>query len=222
MGLLTPALYSVLRGPAPNHMFCGSYVHEQDLTVYLFSSIDIGLPHPRRTVVVAVAAEDSAVTFTINTLTFRGVAANEQVEVVNTGVGSTTAAIYSLAVPDGRFCNIALTFSEAITGCAIAVYALYDLASATATDTAAAVVTDPADLSIDVPERGVVIAIGTNSDPALTPAWSLLNQQYDLRTAEAGYTGGMYRAGDAQTARAIACDWSANTGSEAAVAAAFV
>lgn len=214
-----PIIKAVITGPAYLNQFRGHYFSATDLTTYAFNNVDIGAAHPNRVVVVCILGEDALSAFTVSSLSIRGVAAAEQAESVNSGGGTSLAVIYSLAVPDGRFATVDLTFSEAVTSCAIGVFALYGV-SATATDIATSTDADPTALTIDVVSGGVIIACAANSGSEV-PTWSGAFPYFGIRTSENTYTGAMYQAGDTEINRAVSCDWSVSTGSEAGAAAAF-
>lgn len=142
-------------------------------TTITINDVDFGTPHPRRRVFVGVTvATNSGVEPT--TMTIGGVTATKHVGLAPAGIFSVTVQIWSALVPTGATGTVVfggLSAGDMDAG-KIYVWAGYDLASATARDTAAvAASASPSDISVDVVAGGFVIAVAMISN-AGAATWS--------------------------------------------------
>lgn len=154
-------------GPAnPSISFQACYNSTSDLTTYSFTSSDIGTAGATRTVIVGVSGQDDAQDYGTTSVSIDGTAANEQVD---TGPGSASSAqtsIWTLNVASGTTATISVTFTEAVTGAAICVWAAYDLNSAavaTATNKGNNASGSSVTLSLNVPANGIAVGMCTKS-----------------------------------------------------------
>ncbi len=170
-------LSQILLRPAPTVSFVGVTVSTANSTAYTFSSASLGTPAPGRVIIVGVTAADAASVYTLNSLTVGGATANQQVFLETNTLHSE---IWSVLLPAGVTGDIVATFSEAITSCAIAVYATYNLTSATALATASSNA-DPGSATVRIPPRGIVIGnITSTAFVASGPyTWTGLTEDHD-------------------------------------------
>lgn len=145
--VLHPAWSTILRGQVPSVKLTDLRNDVSDLTTYTFTNCAIGpitfgvagagTPIPGqvlrssgfRNIAVIVHGEDAATSFSVTGVTIGGVSGTEQID----RVGATSAintAIYTWAgsTLDGiANTNIAVTWSEAITSCAIGVLSIENM-----------------------------------------------------------------------------------------------
>ncbi|PPD07133.1 MAG: hypothetical protein CTY28_10145 [Hyphomicrobium sp.] len=155
---------------------------------------------------------------TITSVTVGGVAATL---VTSTSVLTVQSAIYIASVPTGTTGDVVVTFSAAGGGCLIAVYALYNLRSATAFDTA----TDAVDggvgsytlnLDANIAARGVVFSSIQGAGVAIGPTVSGLNNQVTVNANPLANCAADYTATAAETPRTMG--WTANVDTAACLA----
>jgi len=139
-------------------------VDATDLTTYTFSTIDIGTAGSNRHVIVGVVARNGTANRTISSATIAGVSASIAAD--GSG-GNTEAGILIAAVPTGTTGTISITFSAGQLRCGIAVWAAYDLTSATAF---ASLATSSTTLDINTPADGIIVAVSMGV--STTPVWS--------------------------------------------------
>jgi hypothetical protein len=196
---------------------------EVDRTVYTFNAQPVGGAGNRKTI-VGVAGRDSAIDFTILSVTVNGVAATNVVtNAIETG-STIQTGIFIIDNPTGVTADIVVTFSEIITQCGIAVWAAYDLVSSTPTDTAQQFQTASAniDLSLDVQAGGVAVGMSGAGGAAAVCAWAGLVEQFDADapTEAFSYSGAGYTAVAGQTPLTTGADWT-GTDDAAGVAASW-
>lgn len=98
------------------------------LTVYTFSSQDLGLSGQDRIVSVLITAERASGTpSSITTVTIGGVSATSRISQTS---DSGIAAIYTAAVPNGSTGDIVVTFGQDQGNCAISIISMYGLSDA--------------------------------------------------------------------------------------------
>jgi hypothetical protein len=170
--------------------------------------------------VAAVAGEDAAATFGVSSMDFDGTAGTEIVDEDGTGIVNT--AIYVASVTGAAVIPIGTTWSEAITGHAICVWAITGLTSATAVatvaddDTAAGALV----LTLTGTKGGVTFGICAASALADTPVWGILIGEWDTNASDAELDAAPaigFASGDSQ---AITCDYD-NGNDTSGVAASF-
>lgn len=146
-------------------------------------------------VIVGVAGEDSADTFSISSLSIDGVAASSVTQAVPTSSVNVISGIFRAAdvTRDNATVNISVTFSEAITSALICVWTVQNLVSSTPDAVVSGidpVTGEPIALTLNpTVSPGVAVAISTasaTSSPQWT--WSVLSEQTEGAHAEASYS----------------------------------
>lgn len=156
---------------------------------------------------------------TITSVTVGGVAATL---VTSTSVLTVQSAIYIASVPTGTTGNVVVTFSAAGGGCLIAVYALYNLRSATAFDTAVASFNASnlnvytLNLNADIPARGVVFSSIQGAGVTSGPTVIGLNNQVTVNANPLANRAADYTATAAETPRTMG--WTVNNDTAACLA----
>ena len=158
----------IISGLMPSLSYRTHAVDASDLTTYSFAGVDIGTADAVRYVIVGVAARNTTADRTISSATIGGVSASI---VVDGSSSFSQCAILMAAVPTGTTGTIAITFSAAQLRCGIAVWAAYNLQSATAVATLA---TTSATLDVNAVTNGFVV--GVTFGVSQTPVWSGLTQ----------------------------------------------
>lgn len=146
---------------------------DTDSTTYTFTNAPTGVPHASRKTVVAYVVEDAATNFNFSSGTIGGAAASELVETSTTGL--MEASIYFLDNNSaGDHETIAVTMTEATTAAGMCTYALYNLASNTATGAVANASNAAASMSADVAcvGGGVFLAYAGSDTTANDPTWT--------------------------------------------------
>jgi hypothetical protein len=110
--------------PPPANAWIGATNLTTNLTTYTFTAASLGTAHADRYVIVGVASV-AGFARTISSATIGGVAATLN---HNQNLGFT-GRIISAAVPTGATGDVVLTFSGAMTSCAIGVWAAYNIGS---------------------------------------------------------------------------------------------
>lgn len=159
-----------------------------DLTTYTFSSENLGAAAGDRHIIVAIESRASSAGRTLSSVTIGGESATIAVQGTNSGgATSCVAALAIAAVPTGTSGDVVVTFSGGMLRCAIQVYRVTSLTSATATDTDKyeADAGDPS-VNLDVPAGGFAIGCGTGSSAGST--WTGLTENHDAQIgAEASW-----------------------------------
>jgi hypothetical protein len=205
--------------------FIGSNNSVADQTTYTFSSQSIGAAASDRDVIVFIMGGAGATTPTISSVTIGGNAATLDVQ-TNQDSGSQGAAcgIARLRVTSGTTATIAVTFSSGALNCFIAVYRLTGHVSGTPFATGSDV-TDPINISINVPAGGVAVSGvalfrggGTGDN-----VWTGLTEDVDASLSETTYDAGAASGSfaSAQTPLSIQCAHAAAPTAMAGVAASW-
>lgn len=172
-------------------------------------------------IVVGVMAEDNATTYTIDDVTIEGTSGSEVVDeggavIVSSGIWQRGAITGAASV------DVTVTFSEAVTGAAVCIWALENLDSTTAQGsdgTSQADSNSAITFVLGTPSGGgYALGICTSQSATLTTTWTVLTEVQDANSAEYGYSNA-----DAVTtggAMSPTCKWgdSGNDQSGAAVA----
>jgi hypothetical protein len=178
MSLHLPALFLGRRFPLLSYQT--STASTSDTTTYTFSTQAIGPAKSTRYVVVGVVSREGADTSARTlSVTVGGVAAAQAAFVSDTAVsGRNVAGFYIAAVPTGTTADVVATFSGGMDRCGIGVWALYDINSATPTDTATSVDTTQT-LDVDILANGVAIGVSfANSDPDFD--WTGISERFEI------------------------------------------
>lgn len=161
----------------PSITYNGSASNDTNITTYTFTSVSIGTAATNRIVMVAVTSSSGTPARTITSATIAGVSAT--VLDVNTSFTNRTAFIYA-NIPTGTTATIVVTFSGAMTRCAVGSYSLYNLKSTNYIDSGTGSFSGTASATVSVPADGIVIA-GivqiSNSNPF---TWTNVDENYDI------------------------------------------
>jgi len=154
--------------------FIGCTADTSDATVYTYTDHATGTADANRTTIIGVMAEDSATNFEVSSMTVGGSAATERFDQSNISF-AIEQAVYVFANPTGTTATIEVTFSEAITGSTICVWAASNLSATTAiasNSDSSTTGLDAGDLTLSGHAGGAAIVIGIGIDAASTAAWA--------------------------------------------------
>jgi hypothetical protein len=150
-----------------------SYIDTSAGTTYSFPASSIGTAVAGRVVAVGITAESTGGnSIAVSSGTIGG---NPASVTATTNTKNGAAGIIALVVGSGTTATITVTFSNAVNGCAIHVYALYGASSATAYDTDT--MTSQAATTINIPAGGVALGIGYNETQDVT--WTVTGMSED-------------------------------------------
>lgn len=169
--------------PQLRYEFIGCSVDDSNLTTYNgFTTQAIGTAGVNRQLLIGVGAEDSATNFSISGVTVDGVAATELVDTVTRTTSSlSVSGIYIINWPSGTTADIQPTFSEAVTGAGICVWAVYGRVGLTATATAADFdgTSQLITCSANTSANGFAVAMSASSADLQTTTWTGLTKRLD-------------------------------------------
>lgn len=155
----------VINGGLPSIVYCTQAGINGTSSSFVFAAQPISNPKPRRFVVVGIMVTSS---LAISTVTIGGVTATPIVHHGTSGISYLWGAL----VPTGTIANIVVTFTGSTTVVmGIGVWAVYSIRSLFPF----AVVessSSPANLSLNVPAHGVVIAMAGNEFIGGTYTWT--------------------------------------------------
>lgn len=154
----------------PTVSFRGSLFSDTINTRTFSATIDLGPEDPSRLIVVGTTCNTGSAEAPTG-CTVGGTAASLIAEHTDAGVSSLPAQLWAVSKPTGGSVTVEFTKpggADMDRG-AFAVWAVYDLKSATPMDTATDA-TSPLSLDLTVDSNGVVFAVGTSSDS--TQTWS--------------------------------------------------
>jgi hypothetical protein len=148
----------------PSVTFVGCTASTTDATTYTYTDHATGTAAANRVNIIGVMAEDSADNFEVSTMTVGGSSATERFDQSNVSY-PLEQALYVFANASGTTATIEVTFSEAITGSAICVWAAYSLASTTPVDTGSDNTPSGGLLSFSysTPANSITVGIGTDA-----------------------------------------------------------
>lgn len=149
--------------PAFSSSYVTSYVSTTAGTTHTFTGCSIGSAASGRRVLVGVTGHTGVVAYNFNGGTIAGGAATSS---ANTEGNYTHAAFMYAQVDSGTTATITITYNVSVAFAAIHIFALYDLASGTPTDTAR--VFSSAATAIDVSAGGTVFGVGINDTAGVT------------------------------------------------------
>ena len=182
-------------------------------------TVDVGSAATGRKVIFAVGTFSGLGT-TINTVTFNG----------NTPTLLITESILRLYIadaPTGTTATIAVTYSGTqASGCAVMVWAAYDLKSGTPVDTeqsTLAVSTAAADLSINTRSGGIAVAAAWGGANGTNETWVGLSEDVENTSSIDNFcrSGASANVTSGESPRSITVTSSDTTSSRRAVAASF-
>lgn len=196
-------------GGTPTYSALGCTQDSANLTTYTFASANVGTAAADRLTVVGVVGEDAAATFSISSVTVGGDATT------SIGQSATTdtivmAGMFRFDNASGTAEDIVVTFSEAVTGAAICVWAVYGLSSSTPTDSAVANNTSGGVLTLDndVSADGIHLGVGIGLTSAMTVTWAGLTVVEDIAHTDFKTTTAEQNPGSGSTPLAITLDMS--------------
>lgn len=156
----------IIGGAVPSVVYTDTKLASGTATTFTFTGVNLGTPKTRRRIVVATASLGS----TPLGLTIDGVAM--------TSVSAFTPLTFYKDWPSGSTATMVFTQSLSTSSfVSITVWALYDLGQSGPYDVATST-SATADLSLDVPARGVVTALAAYGNNATSYTWSGLTQDY--------------------------------------------
>lgn len=156
-------------GPAPpDFSHTASTADDGNTTAYTFTAQAIGVAAIDRRIFVSATSSAPSANVGISAVTIGGISATIHAASNNTGnTRNGIVAIASAIVPSGTTADVVVTHPLSALGCHISVYRATGLTSGTPTDTATA--DNAANLLLDIPVRGFVIACAaTVSGPGHT------------------------------------------------------
>lgn len=186
---------------APSVAFQYSNVINANATVFTFAGVPIGTAG-RRYVVFRLATLGTLIT----SVTVNGVA--------STLLGAPTSKMYISSVPTGTTCTIQITQSSAFPSTyTIMVWSVWDIRSATAYDYVESATASPVTVSVNVPNRGIVIATALPDVNGASVTWTAgVVSDYSQTSA----VNNIPRAGASEVAaatgtpRVVTCTYSAS------------
>jgi hypothetical protein len=216
---LIPFFVPARGAPAAVATFVDSTESTGDLTTYTFAGHAIGDAATGRHVLIGIGASGSAGQSdrTISSVTVGGDAATAVGTLVtSTSTATTYAVFYIIQVDSGTTADIVVTWSGDLISTGIGVWALYNLLSATPTDTGTGVLSGT-NIGIDAPARGVIVGYAhtqRNGAGGATHTWANLSERFDEQI-DAGnsdaHTGASDAFGAAESNRLISVTFSAGT-----------
>lgn len=165
------------RRGAPRLEYIGTTTSDADGGPYTFSSASIGPAHATRIVVVAVATVRETESPLSTSVTLGGASMDERVSVSDSTFRYSFAGIYTKALATGTTADIVVTQSGVLVlRCGISVFSLTYADSATPTDTDSQI--NGSDLTLDIPGRGVALAVGSRRSNNLF-TWTGATEAHD-------------------------------------------
>ena len=194
----------------PSISYVDTTVSTTDTNEYTFTDHATGTADGTRRTIVGIVGEDGSNDFSVTGVTVGGVAATEVVDTAAAGA-AIQSAIYIIDNPTGTTATIVVTFSEAITGAAVSVWAANNLASSTAvatnsgTNSSGAAIT----LSLNTQVEDIIVGVGGANVSSEAAVWAGLTEDAETAiTGEAEISVAHDTAATAETPRAITVDWS--------------
>lgn len=175
----------VIGGKLPSVVYTNSYAYNSNIaTTHNYTSVPFSAAASSRLLVarfyVLVSSGNAP-----NACTMGGVTATLVRQ--SSATGSAFSQLWSAPVPTGTSGTISLTRNANMLNSAVTLWAVYDLKSMTAHDTAYGSFGHPITASVNVPSNGVVIgALTVGSLSTLT--WSGLGEDFDQQYGPSGTT----------------------------------
>lgn len=165
-------------GQPRGRRYINSYTDNTSQTTYTFSGVvDFGPEDPSRIIVIAIES-DATSSRTLSSSSIAGSAGTTVVQVTSLSADKGVAALIRRSVPTGTTGQtVSVTFSGACNRCAIHVYALYQMASATPTGSTSSTATPPSS-SLTPSADGVVIACAKSAQNT-SCTWTGPTEDYD-------------------------------------------
>lgn len=209
-------------GNRPHVVFQGCANDDTDLTTYQYLTQPLGAELENRTIIMVIGGRDGAGAFGIASGDIGGVGFTIDRQDATQTVGAASAIVHA-AVPTGTTGTVNVTWTEAVLGSSICIFAAYNLNSATPTDTAwdEDGSGDTTVLETDVQSYGIIVGgahVNDTGTPTMT--WTGLTERADDNAGEVGYSAADYTAGNAdETNRSIDAIWATANGSTAVTGA---
>jgi hypothetical protein len=177
-----------------------------DLQTYTFASQNLGAAAAGRYIIVAVMGRVGSIDSSITSVTVGGVTASIAVQVTrNDSPNSHCVGLAIASVPTGTTGDIVVVFSTTMLRAFIGAYSTD--AAPVLTDTKTSSVTDPS-ATIAVAAGGFVVGVSTTANAASTAAWTGITENYDADVEASSATGASDNFASANSALAVAVDWS--------------
>jgi len=202
----------------PTKSFQACTASTSNLTTYTFSSHAIGTDTgANRTILVGIASNDLTTVWSVSTLTVGGTSAIA--DVTSSDADRLEVAIYHVTGVSGSTGDIVVTFDEAVEWAAVCVWAVYDLTSSTAGDTASATnsAAPALTLDLDVQANGVAVGMCVTRD-GQTFTWIGLTEDADSGDAEKTKSAASLNPSTASTPLTASCDGTGTAASAGASA----
>lgn len=205
------------RSTAPSVAFVAATASSSDLTTYTFSSHAIGTASATRYIVVGVSVRASTTSALTSSVTVGGNSATKIKELNNTTNNCCSASLHIIAVASGTTADIVVTHSRSAIATGIGVWAVYDVSSATPTDSASTTSDSSGNLNCDTTIGDVIIGCAVSAGTPTT-TWTGATEDYD-QAMDAYVMHGASAVADATASpRTITCDWVGTSTAPVAVA----
>lgn len=188
-------------GVLPSVVYTGTQNSHANTNTFTFASVAIGTASSRRYCVFAVQGIGSLIT---------GVTVNG---VAQTSVLSNNPNFYVVNITTGTTASVVVTMSVSTTqDVAVTAWAMYNIRSATPQATVTSNGVNPAALSLNVPNRGIVIGLAYSGNNGATYTWSgaTLDFQQTSGVSNIPRSGASVAVTSAGSPRAVTCTYSAS------------
>lgn len=205
--------------------FLQETVSTSNLTVYTFSSQNLGTASSDRYIVVAVNSSRIADGTSSATVTVQGISATLVKAQPFNSVGSGYCALFIVAVPTGTTGDVVVTCDSANARCGIGLYAVTGIDSATPHATGGesfneSTVTPDPSADINVEAGGIIIATSsTQNQGTPTVTWTGPTEDYDTAMeSNSIHSGANDEYVSASTPETVTASWTSTTGAGMACA----
>lgn len=189
-----------IANPPPTITFLQSTNDTANLTTYTFTSQNLGTANANRYIAVCTTQRSSP---TLSSVTIGGVSATIVAQANNTG---NVAGIAIALVPTGATGDIVVTWGSSGLNCAISVYQIDNLLSATPFHSITDITASPS-INLNIPASGIALGFATvqNSSPM---SWSGLTERDEgLLESVIDYSSASDAFVAAETGRAISVSY---------------
>lgn len=211
-----PVMFPVISAGIPSDTFLGFNSSTTNATNWTFSSSPLGTPHSSRHIVLGAFCGHATAQRTL-TATCRG---NSMTSVVSTQI-SAFIPTYLFIINDtsaNTTGDIVVTANASSNNIEIGLWAIYDLASSTATDTANAINATAIDLDCNVVSPGIAIVFGGSVIQNFVSLTGV-NEDFSEDSGESDFAGGMSTGLATETPRQLGITWTGQSNNERGVAA---
>jgi hypothetical protein len=191
-----------------------------NLTTYTFAAANIGAANPRRSLIVGITHSDGSPR-TIDTVTVGGQSMSLIFDQQYAGSGTFRCSFWGIQFADtftDTTADIVVTHSASVGHCVINVWAVYNLQSISAFDTAADTgINVTSSLNLDVPTSGAAFGL-SNGNLSATATWTGLTEDADavIETIGGSAASGVFAS--SETNRTITVDLTGTQTSQNAAA----